>query len=723
MASVRRVLRATQLLGLVLVILAIFVFPLASALWEFVEILGLGPKGSSILAIFFDSLDAGAQSALSRALLRGILAWGCVLALLLPLDSVNNAKPWGALFLFWGALAVVCSSRPELAEREWETWALTLLFAFLLRRCRHRAFGFVVGFGIYALCFGVFFHALWIGVPETQGRLGGVFHHANALSTFCLIVQPFLLWRSTELGWERFFASTLAGALGCVLIWSGSLTGGILALSALAFFTKRTSSLTIRSLLGIGTAILALGLNLMGGWWAALGYPLLFVVLLLIAIIANEGRFRFDTWMTLLVSLVLTAGLFVALSPGDENTGVVHNRGNSGAARLEFYRAGMELLFENPVLGCGPRGFGREYPRVSESATYFSKFVHCVPLELALEWGVPAFLFGCLGLRVLVGQRHTVSQKVFLATFSLLLLHSLSGVQSQFPILIVLVALSWSVLDESAEHVEGNERWWNMAARFLLALVLMCVVGVNLLRATADFDSRAAIKLTKIYGSRATLPIQQLLQSSCLVYPPNGEPWFQWANYSLNNGRPELAAAKSEQAILSDSRWAAPRKVWGEARLGTLSDEQIGEFLSIDPINYPTFYRFLAENLVRRDEVEQARDLLREKAPLYHAIEMNSLPDFRSRDLEQQLVEFWLLLAIIEEKLDNERGSEAAFRMALFHCRKRLSRFRKMIDYPLRAELKPGIHVQDLLLQLSKQLPTEDIPSPTGSSSNKSREL
>lgn len=704
-----RLLRAVRLVGLLTVIVGVLCFPLVAGGWEFAEHFRLFRlRSSSLWAVFFETLDSGGQSVLSRALLRMTLCWGCILGLLLPLkQSANSARPYGTLFLLWGALAAAFSSRPELAEQEWETWALALLFAYILRRCRQPWMPIVAAASLYLVSFFVFFHALWLGVPGTYGRLGGVFHHANALSTFCLMVLPFLFWRCQGRGKEAYLASLLAGCLACVLLWSGSLTGTILLMAGLGYWSAPDVSGAKRAVVAGLAGVMPLCFNLLGGWMGVLGFPVLLLALLGVVARQNQARFRVSVIVTFLLTLALCAAVFAALTPVERNSGVVHNRANSGSARLEFYQAGVVLAAQNPVLGCGPRGFGREYPSVATSVAYFSKFVHCLPLEIAVEWGLPALLLALGGLReVWRGSERTAA---FRWSLGMLILHGMTGVQSQFPVLIVGLIICWGVLPGQDGEVV-RERWWQLVSRFFLALFLLFVVGVNLLRATSDFDAQMGLKLFRTFGERALSPVERLLESSCLTYPLNGQAWLHWSTLSLKHGNVELARSQAAQAIATDPKWAAPRLVWGEAQEPLLSPGDVETFLSIDPVNYPTFYRFQAENLVRAGQDEKARNLLWEKARLYSPEVLTKLPDFRSDDLEEQLVEYWLLTAILEEQADRPKVSEQAFRTALYHCRKRVPRLRTLLSYPERVGIRAGASVSDLLLQLSHQLPAENLP-------------
>ena len=149
-------------------------FPIAVAFREFMVFFTQDPSWGPILSF----VDAGAQRPLGRSALRALLAGGCLIGLLLPLGSdtaVKREKPWAGLFLLSGVVSVALSGRVGAAEPEWETWALILLFALLVRRARPKSIHVTALASLYLTSLVIFFHALWIAVPASAARLGGIF--------------------------------------------------------------------------------------------------------------------------------------------------------------------------------------------------------------------------------------------------------------------------------------------------------------------------------------------------------------------------------------------------------------------------------------------------------------------------------------------------------------------------------------------------------------------
>ena len=104
---------------------------------------------------------------------------------------------------------------------------------------------------------------------------------------------------------------------------------------------------------------------------------------------------------------------------------------------------------------------------------------------------------------------------------------------------------------------------------------------------------------------------------------------------------------------------------------------------------------------------EAALELLRKQAEGYQPLDLNRLPDFRAEDLEEQLVPYWLLMAVLEERQGRLREAEAAFRKSLFFTRRLLPRYRRLVSYAEQSGLAPGPVVGEFLSQLRNQLPAK----------------
>lgn len=693
-------------------LLALVLPPAVCAVWDLLLLVSPSLKREApFLAVVMENFDAGGQSGFSRALFRILLALASVSALVLPID-VNRSRDWvpvwGALFLVLGLFSALLSPRPFAAETEWETWALLLLLGLLLSRLDLRVMRWPLAAALYLVLATVVVHALVTESTSPSGRVGGVFQEPNILSTFCLLCLPSLLWRAASEGPDRLPASLLAGGVVAMEIWSGSLTGLGLVFAGLAYLAIPGTTLGRG-----GGALLAMlwafTLNRLGGFQGAIALPLSLVILLIALWYRYRGKHCF-TRVAVIIASASVCLLFFAnpVAKGTESSiGSLTSRDNSFAARLHFYKAGIGMLGEAPLLGVGPGGFAHDYPRYQGSVRYFSKFIHCLPLEVAVEWGVLAALCVVASFagwaRGFESRSSPVPTAVWGWSFALLFLHSLSGVQSQFPYLFVLPVVALSVYRDPVDGLP--EGWWGSLGRLFVAVALLQAVAFNSARAYSQLERATALEIYRQFGSRGVEESLRLLRSSALTMPVDEQAWFQWGLLLDAAGRTEEALPLAERALELEQRWAAPYELKFRGR--RVRQEEIVRALAIDPVNYPSFYRSQAELLYAAGKGSEALSLLQERASDYSPLLLNRLPDFRADDLEEQLVEYWVLIALLAEDRKDLELTEGALRRALALSENRVRRLRRLLTYPHRRGLRPGPVVDSFLAQLTQQIPTE----------------
>ena len=680
-------------------------FPIAVAFREFMVFFTQDPSWGPILSF----VDAGAQRPLGRSALRALLAGGCLIGLLLPLGlntAAKREKPWAGLFLLSGVISVAMSGRVGAAEPEWETWALMILFAVVVRRARPQSIHVTALASLYLTGLVLFFHALWIAVPSSTARLGGIFHHPNALSSFTVLVLPILLYRARSGGLEGLAAGFLGGTILTLQLWAGSLTGACVLIFGLFFWLLRAHSRAVRwggSLLGMSFPV---AMNLIGGYPATLGYVVLLLILLAAACLKLNSRY-FRVTALFLFSTALCSGAFTALAPTELSGRIISDRSNSAQARLHFYRAATLLAAESPVVGQGPAAFPHEYPRYQGSIQFFSRFVHSIPLEVLMELGLLGFLsLSALVVRNIPGSGRGEAGVAFQCAFVAFGFHCLSGVQTQFPYLLLLPAVAWAVLERDDQRRDRGPFWLDTSCRLLLSVALLIALSLNFTRMEAAVDHNLASQLYQSGGERAREMAHRLFQASIELEPGNGSYLLTYAQAQLSEERLSEAAALAAAAIDTDPRWAAPRRVALSAS-GQVSSSEVEEALARDPVNYPDFYRMKAELLAADGATEEALEVLLKQAQSYRPLDLNRLPDFRAEDLEEQLVPYWLLVAVLEERQGRPRQAEAAFRKSLFFTRRLLPRYRRLVSYTERSGLSAGPVVGGFLSQLREQLPAK----------------
>lgn len=708
----RVVIAAVQRAFLGVFLLALILPPVLCAFWELLILVGPALRQAApLLAGFFDNFDAGAQSGFSRALFRVALALASVTALILPLGAQkrrHTVSLWGYLLIALGLFSVLSSPRLYAAETEWETWALLMLFGSLLSRLELAPLRVPIALALYLVVFSIVIQALVAESTVGVGRVGGVFQEPNILSTFCLISLPLLVWRSRSQGPDRLPATLLAGAVLALELWTGSLTGLALVFASFAYLALSGRPVS-RGGGALSAMLWAIALNRAGSLAAAVALPSSLLLLALLAWLRHRESFQFSR--VVVMAGTTAACLFFFANPvvreKEMNVGSLASRDNSFAARLHFYKAGGALLSESPLLGVGPGGFAHDYPRHQGSVRYFSKFIHCLPLELAVEWGVLAAACGTVAfvgwIRAFQDKKSPVPGAVWTWTLTLLFLHCLSGVQSQFPYLFALLVIALCVFRDTEES--QPESGWFSLGRLFVSVVLLLSVAFNTTRAYSSLDRATALEVYRKFGYRGAEESLLLLKASALGMPLDEQAWFQWGLLLEAVGRSEAAVPLAQRALELDTRWAAPYELKFRGKL--VKRDEIERALAIDPVNYPSFYRCQAELLYREGKKLEALSLLRERAPSYSPLTLNRLPDFRADDLKEQLVEYWLLVALLAEEQGELTLTEQAVRCALSLTENRVRRLKRLVTYPLRRDLKPGPMVDSFLGQLSQQIPAE----------------
>lgn len=702
-----RILVLVRDVGTLAGIALILLFPILTAL------LSLAFPGASEIGLW----DAGAQRPPARSLFRLLLILTCLSGLLLPLTARPRQgwrdAPWAGLFVLSGLISVLWSGRPYHAFTEWETWALLLTMAVIGKRFSIPYLPTLFLGCLYLVSSYLVLHAVWIGVPSSSSRLGGAFYHANILSTFSLLVLPYFVARSRGGTIDAKLSAIVAALLSALQLWSGSVTGSCLVIGTLVFwlFRRQRSTAIVAALLSAGLPML---FNLWGGWPAVLGYPLLFLFLLTLNLTSPQWSRHFVVVALYLATLAFTVGAFTLLTPTVNGPVAVQVRNNSLRARLDFYQAAFQLMARQPVVGIGPGGFAREYPSFQSSVRYYSNYVHCFPLEVWLEWGTLGAGFAFMGIGFALrrtGPLNQLEHQTWLWSFLLLGLHSLTDVQSQFPYLFAVVVIGWLALpDSGADEDLPRGGVADALTRSLLTLLLLFLMVLNSLRVLALYERSVAISLARSGEPGLKKVAHDLITSSTETLPFDAETWYLAAQLARSRTDKSGSKVAVEQALVLDPRWAGPLNLRFEVEPSRRTTEESEAALRVDPVNYPNFYLYQAEALVHRRKLDEAEAVLKEQAKAYDPQLLNTLADFRANDLESQMANYWLLLAIVEEKLGRNLEAESSFRKALYFCRNRQTSFRALLDYPRTARIEVGPLVRDLLSQVREQVPSDDLP-------------
>jgi hypothetical protein len=683
----------------------VLAFPMAPVVWALAGWAFPSLPGSHpLLSVVFEAWDAGAQQPMSRALLRCLCALVGLAGLLLPARRDWRRPAWllaGTIFLALGALSSVLAPHAFQALREWETWLAAGLLAYALAANWGQSMERLCLVCAYLLAGLAVLHSLSLGIPQSMERLGGPLHNPNAFSTLLLMLLAVLVPRITAGERDRLLAPLAVGALVGLDLCTGSLTGGALAAGlALALaLAPRHASMPARVAAGLVGAALVVAANLYGGWLAVAFLPLALLLAWGLACLSRPAFGRASVAAVFVAGLLLCTHAMLA-PPRALGQGSV-SRAPSGLGRLEFYRCTLQMIARHPLLGAGPAGFSRVYPSRQSSIAYFSRFPHCLPLEVASEWGLGAALALALLLAGALGEaarpRCGPVQRAAAWTLVVFALHSLTDVQTQFPYLLVLAAVALAALaasplardsdagalePSSQEHREGVPA---LLCRVLLAFLCLAVLLLNVARVRAGFDRTLASAIAqRATSERSRQVVLALLQTSFQADPLNSESARLWALALLEGGQDQAAAGVARLAWQLD-----PHRASCLLALFTASPpprqtavQSYRAASEVDRINYPVFYRLWAEALRGEGRASEALAVLRAQVPSYSPTVMANLPEFRAADLSDQLVELYALKAVLEAEVrPGGAASEPDLRRALYHCDGSRPRLRRLRAY------------------------------------------
>ncbi len=656
---------------------------------------------------------------MARALLRfllGLVALGGLFLPALPHWRRPAWMVWGTLFLALGAASSLLAAHRFQALREWEIWAATGLLVYTVAaQWRERWAPILLAF-TYALTGLTLTQAMLEAIPGSQDRLGGIFHHPNALSTFCLMLLAVTFSRCFARGVDAMLAQATSGALLGLTLCAGSLTGSaVLAAMATFLSPRQTGTMARVALAGLAVAYL-LAANFSGGLLAALALPTLLLALWVVAICTRpSGHILSATWLMVLTTCLVLIASAVLSSPHAGGQAVA-SRQTSMEGRLALYRCSLQMIWQAPMLGQGPAGFARSFPTQQTSVAVFSKFPHSWPLEIASEWGLPALL--ALLQLILAALRHGSRSswepaRISACVLTVFLLHALTDVQTQFPYLLALAGFSLGVIasDSKADDPRTESRP-TLIVRTALALTCLALLSLNLARCIASFDRALATTIAKRSQSReAQGAVQGLLASSLDLDPLDSES-ARLLGLSLLPTHPDLARDIASLAVSLDPQRASIRRL---QLIATPPPPETAvavyrAAIALDRVNYATFYRWLAEALCNSDKSDEALQLLREQDRVYDPVLLASLFEFRENDLSEQLVELYALKAVLEERA-RTGGGERDLRLALRHCDQMPPRLARLIAYLDGLGNIESIRLKTRLQHLLNEIPTPDRPA------------
>lgn len=680
-----------------------------------------GGAGGILLQVLSQS-DSGGQMPAAAALLRGLILLAGALWLLRPrrmdprlLGGTLCAGGYLALAL---VSALVCG-HPRDALTGWaNTLAMVSCFlvaAGLARQYRHLPL-LHLGALAFLLAIAPVLPAAWfmfILNPDPDIALFGSFYQPNMFAGYLLLGVPLAsaCFFFPEGQVREVRARSLLGGLFLVAFlvslyytysrsaWAFALLGTLLPL---ALVPGAGAALPGRRLLAMGLCLGGLG----GGALMSLRGESLWagglVVLGLSAggwLLATLPRVRaLVPWLVLVGLLAL--GMVCTLAKGEDLVAshavqragqLATGQDNSGAARVEFYRAAWKMALQNPWLGVGPEGFHRSYPSFQADLRWFAKYAHSLTMTLMAETGFPGALlfYLAVGLWGRVGWKRSCSAespstlpyagrtlRLGLGLGVLVFLgHAQFDVDFQFVALPFTAALMAGLAvghPAEGEEIEGPalrpRSPWSirpaLGLQFLVSLLLLGVVWVGARWGLGDYLASQARLASEAHREDLAL---DLYRAATRWDPLQGEHERQAALILLDGilvgrGTPESrmeALQRTTRAVELDAGRAVNHSAHGRVleALGRFAEAEASyrKALQLDPVNFPSFYLDIARMMAQGGDLEEARRFLEEALGRYPREASAVMFTFRSAALDEQLAEIHLHLALMHPSGSSER--------------------------------------------------------------------
>jgi len=684
----------------------------------------LGGAGGVVLHILFQG-DSGGQMPAAAGLLRGILFLAATFWLLRPRRLDGRLRP-GMLcalaFLLLALASALASHHLRDALTGWANY-LAMLLGFILvadlaRESRRLPLLHLGSLALLVAIIMVLPAAWFIFVlsPEPEVALFGSFYQPNMLAGYLLLGVPLAsacFFFPEGQPREARIRSLLGGLfLAAFLVslyytysrsaWAFALLGTLLPL---ALVPARGIGASFRRLLMAAVCLGGVGggalLGLRGETPLAGGL----LVLGLVAggcLLAALPRVRLILpWMVLVGLLAL--GLAWSLSKSQtlvaphavERAGqLASGQDNSGAARVEFYRAAWRMALRNPWLGVGPEGFQRYYPSLQADLRWFAKYAHSLTLTLLAETGFPATAFFYLAVLswAWVGWRRSscpeppsdlpYSGRTLRFGLGLGVLVFLGHAQFDVDFTFLALPLSAALMaglavgfPAAGEDVEEPpprpvSQWSirpGLALQYLASLLLLGLVWVGARWGLGDYLAGQARLAGDAHRDEIAL---DLYRAASRWDPLQGEHERQATLIMLEamlgeGAAPEVAREalqRSTRAVELDPHRAVSHSAQGRVleALGRFQEAEASyrRALEIDPVNFPSFYLDVARMMAQSRDLEGARKFLQQALELYPTEAFAVMFNFRSAALDQQLAEVHLHLALMypvgaPERLEN----------------------------------------------------------------------
>ena len=195
-------------------------------------------------------------------------------------------------------------------------------------------------------------------------------------------------------------------------------------------------------------------------------------------VLTAAATVRRGRWVLVAGLLLLAAGAAVAPYELQKRFFAIADPAEAGAReRLYMWRSGLAMWRERPVLGVGPGGVKREYPRYAQPEAFKKRtsHVHSTPLQILVERGVlglaawlaiwVAFFVRCVGLLRRLPDAEAPSRAIVMGSLAALVGFLVAGLSEHnfgdsevVMVAWALMALPWAVKPSASTPRRARSR-------------------------------------------------------------------------------------------------------------------------------------------------------------------------------------------------------------------------------------------------------------------------
>ncbi len=533
-------------------------------------------------------------------------------AVLVWAGATRSVAVTPALLAILGAVAVasVSSVRPDSSLREillWVTYVSVFVATASTLRTLQAASRFVDALVVIAgwVCLvGLF---LFWGADKPGMRWYSTFYWPNPFAAFLLLVIPLELSRLVHAESRRDVAAH----------------GAMLVLLGVPFVLTYSR----------------------GAW-------LVLVAILPVAAVLSQPRSRVVALIRVALAGVVVAGFVILLTRGaalssspqavvGRVVSVANASDNSIQGRFHFWRSGLAIFRDNPLLGTGPRTYAYVSAKYQRDVRYFASDPHSLYVQMAAEMGVLGvaalavllFFAASLCVRTLRRSRGTEEYPVVVGIclgLAAFFLHSGIDMDWPFPVNPAMAFAFLAVLAAYDRHLSPNQEsaagMIRPAAR-RRAVMIAGLVAAVIVAQTLQVAQRKLLEGTRLLSAGRWADAVAAFRESARFNPLDPKP-----RDGLAIAREHLGAEKAEvTALIKQSMSLDRMNAYYPVRLAGVLSRSTGPMSSgraeavallrkalvLDPYHYPDAYQLLARIYAETGRPRDAESVYQEARARY----------------------------------------------------------------------------------------------------------